>query len=242
MPTRTALSLLVLAAFAAPVAAAEARLPAGVKVAECSVPDRSAVFAARMRSVPGAERMALRFTLLEKSATGYRPLRAPGLGRWRRSKPGVGEFGYRQGVRGLRTGGLYRAAVEFRWYDAEGETVASARRRSSSCRQFDGVPNLVALVTGARPRAAGTVRYGLAVRNDGFAPAFSVPVQLAVDDHVVDTVVLGSLFPGERRAVEIGGPACTSHVEAGVDPDGLIVESSELDNLHRLLCAQLPPP
>jgi hypothetical protein len=31
-------------------------------------------------------------------------------------------------------------------------------------------------------------------------------------------------------------------VEAGVDPDGLIVESSELDNLHRLLCAQLPPP
>ena len=103
-----------------------------------------------MRQVTGSERMWMRFRLLEKGATGFRVRKAPGLGRWRKSKPAVGAFAYRQTVRGLEAGSLYRAQVDFRWYDDAGTLVLTARRRSAPCRQFEGLPNLTATPCGAR--------------------------------------------------------------------------------------------
>jgi CARDB len=229
-------------ALAGPSAAAAAETPgsAGVKVASCSPDTHSAAFKARMTWMAGTQQMALRFRLLEKGASGFRPIKAPGLGRWRKSKPGVGVFAYRQGVRGLQAGAIYRVVVDFRWYDKDGNLIQSTHRYSPICRQFVSLPNLTAKLTGSTPgRTAGVVRYQVRVANTGFAAASAVALRLLVDGAVVDTATVASLQPGERRWLSILGPQCTRSVEAIADPDGVIVESSESDNSDESSCASL---
>ena len=219
------------------LAAALPAAPASVKVADCSVEESSAAFYGRMRPVEGSERMAMRFTVLRRHAGGYAPIQARGLSRWHRSNPGVGAFGYRQTVRGLQRGGVYRAQVSFRWYSAAGELVERTRRTSGACRQYDGVPNLTSAVAAAEPtKVPGVVRYLMRVANTGVAPAVDVDALLSVDGHAVDTVTIASLEPGESREVTVLGPACSSSVSSMADPDGVIVESSESDNGHTVNC------
>jgi hypothetical protein len=219
------------------LAAALPAAPASVKVADCSADQSSAAFYARMRAVPDAERMWLRFTVEEKHAGAYEPLQARGLSHWHRSNPGVAAFGYRQTVRGLQAGGVYRARVSFRWYSADGELLERTRRTSRACRQFDEVPNLTSAVTGSGPtKFPGVVRYVMRIANTGVAPAVDFDARLSVDGDVVDTVTIASLEPGASRDVAVLGPECTSSVSSIADPDGLIVESSEDDNAHTVNC------
>jgi hypothetical protein len=242
MVNRAAIAAVLTAcAVAAPsTAAADAPGSAGVKVASCSVDTHSAAFKARMTWVAGTQQMALRFRLLEKGATGFRLVKAPGLGRWRKSKQGVGVFAYRQGVRGLQAGAIYKVAVDFRWYDKDGDLIQSTRRHSAICRQFLNLPNLTANLVGSTPgRKAGVVRYQVRVANTGFAAASAVALRLLVDGAVVDTATVASLAPGERRWLSILAPECTRSVEAIADPDGVIVESSESDNSDESSCAAL---
>jgi CARDB len=238
MARRLAIPLALLAAvLATPSTAAAVALPATAKLVDCSVEESSAAFYGRVRPVPGTARMWMRFTVEEKRAGSYEPLRARGLSRWHRSKPGVSAFGYRQTVRGLQPGGVYRAIVSFRWYSATGELVERTRRTSRACRQFDEVPNLTSAVAGVAPtQVAGVVRYLLRVANTGVAPAVDVGLRLSVDGGVVDTVTIASLEPGASREVAVLGPACTSSVSSLADPDGVIVESSEDDNAHTVDC------
>jgi subtilase family serine protease len=88
-------------------------------------------------------------------------------------------------------------------------------------------------------RQAGVVRYEVLVENSGVAPASGVPVRLSVDRLAVNTVTVASLAPGEIRTLTIHGPACRNSVEAVADPDGVLVESSETDNAHRVACDEL---
>ena len=214
---------------------------AGVKLKSCSIDDASALFVARMHQVSGSDEMWLRFRLLEKGDTGFHSLKAPGLGRWRKSKPNVGTFAYRQAVRGLEAGSLYRAEVDFRWYGPSGDVIQTAKRRSPVCRQFDVLPDLTATPVGSKSlRQEGVVRYRVLVTNEGIAAATGVPVRLTVDGSVVDTVTVPELMPAERRVIAIQGPACTRSVKAEADPEGVIVESSEADNAHEVACANLP--
>jgi hypothetical protein len=212
-----------------------------VTVASCSFQDHSAAFLGRMRHVPGAARMAMRFTLFEETG-GARPhrVRVRGLHRWHSSKPGVKAYGYRQVVRNLPENVSHRVRVEFRWYAADGTEVARTRRRSARCRQFDALPNLIAKLTGVAPtKTAGVVRYQAIVSNTGKATANDIPVRLTVDGHVVDTVTVASLAPGERHSLAIRGPACHKVVRIEADPDAAIAETSDGDNSHELTCAAI---
>jgi hypothetical protein len=248
MRCRLAIPLVLLAALAAgptsPAAARDAHTqPAWVRLVDCSAETSSAAFYARMRHVPDSDWMRMRFTLLVKQGERYVTVRAPGLSVWRKARPGVAAFGYRQAVRGLQPGALYRVRVSFRWYSADGELIESARRRSPVCRQFAALPNLAIQLLGAEPtKVRGVLRYLVRVSNTGVAPAGGVAVRLTVDGGVVDTVTLASLQPGERRELAISAPECTSAVEAAADPDGMIVETSELDNVAEVPCADLPEP
>ena len=244
MLRRVLTAALVTAAAAAAVATpavGDARPLAGVKLNDCSIEGRSALFLARMHKVSGSQRMWLRFRLFEKGDSGFRSLKAPGLGRWRKSKPGVGTFAYKQAVKGLEAGSLYRAQVDFRWYDDQGSLVQTLRRRSPACRQFDVLPNLEATPIASKSlRRQGVVRYRILVTNEGIATATDVPVRLTVDGDVIDTVTVPELAPAGRTVVGIQGPQCTQSVKAEVDPDGVIVESSESDNSHEVACSALP--
>jgi hypothetical protein len=228
------------AAGLSPLAAA-ASPPASVKTVRCSIARHEAAFHARMQRLAGAERMAMRFTLLERGGAGeFAPVKVPGLRRWHRSRPGVSAFGYRQGVRNLMENAVYRMLVDFRWFSAEDELIRSMRRRSSPCRQYGALPNLRAKVLGETPSAVpGVVRYLVRLKNDGNAAASDASVALVVDGDVVDTVGGITLAAGERRTVAIRGPECDRVVEVSADPDDTIAESSEEDNVDAVDCDDL---
>jgi len=237
---RRALLSAALATAALPAAAGAAPLPASVKVTACSVETHEAAFSARMRQVPGASRMAMRFKLLEQTGpNAIRRVKVPGLRRWRFSKPGVRTFSYRQGFRNLPENASHRVVVSFRWLSADGTLVQRTSRRSPRCRQFVRLPNLVAKIQAVIPTMPGVVRYQALVSNRGRASASSVPVRLTVDGKVVDTVTIASLAPGEQRSVVIRGPECHQVVRLEADPDKSIAESSDLDNAHELSCPAL---
>jgi hypothetical protein len=234
-------ALTVAAALVLPAAAGAAPAPASVKLVKCSIQDHEAAFYARMQKIPGASRMALRFTLLQETADdSAQRIKVPGLRRWRSSRPGVQTFGYRQGFRNLPENASHRVRVGYRWYAEDGTEVARATRRSARCDQFVELPNLVARIAAVLPtKVNGVVRYRALVLNNGKASASSVPVRLTVDGKVVDTVTLASLAPGEQRSVVIRGPACTRLAKLEADPEKAIAESSDGDNVHELSCAAL---
>jgi len=224
---------------AAASAAGAGAPPASVTVTSCSVAEHSAAFYARMKLVDGADRMALRFTLLERTGVeGDKRVKAPGLRRWHWSKPGVVSLRYRQGVRNLEENATYRARVDFRWYSSSGAEVLRAQRRSARCRQFVALPNLVAKLTDMRPaKVPGVTRYESLVSNTGDATVAAVPVRLTVDGDVIDTVSL-SLGPHDARTVVIRGPECERLARVEADPEKAISETSEADNAHELTCAR----
>lgn len=236
-----ALLIAALATAALPAGAGAAPAPASVKLVYCSIDENEAAFYARMQQLPGASRMAMRFTLLEETSPDeVMRVKVPGLRHWRFSKPGVKAFGYRQGFRNLPENASHRVRVEFRWYDRDGNELERARRRSARCRQFVALPNLVSKITAVIPTdVPGVVRYEASVRNSGKAAATGVPVRLTVDGVVVDTVTLASLAPGEQRSVAIRGPQCQRLVKLEADPDKAIAESSDDDNVSELICAAL---
>ena len=232
---------LSLAALAVAPAAAGTR-PAGVRVAECSPSDHSAVFYARMQRVPGSVSMALRLTLLERTGpAGFVPVRVPRLGRWRKSQPGRGGFAVRQRVRNLTNGAAYRARVDFRWKDAKGAVVHSERRTSHSCKLVGRpLPNLRARPVWAHPTdVGGVLRYAVRVTNTGHATAELVPVRLSVDGSEVNTRTVAELRPAESILLFFRGPACERTVSAMADPAGLIPENDETDNATQVACADL---
>ncbi len=212
-----------------------------VKVTRCSRALDQAVFHAKMRGIEDSERMAVRFTLLESTGVdGFQPVPAPKLGKWHRSRAGVGAFGYKQVVRNLEEGSLYRARVDFRWYDEDGKVVARTRKRSKSCPDKTALPNLRIRIAGVRKTpAAATDRYYLKVMNVGRASAEGVVARLSVDGVTAGTATVPLIYAKGWKVVTLRGPECDMWVGAQVDPDGLIAESREEDNGHQLACQDL---
>jgi hypothetical protein len=241
MRLRLLTAVLTTAALAAAASAAAIDTqPARVSLLDCSFEDHSATFYARMKLVDGADRMALRFTLLERTGVeGSKPVKAPGLRRWHWSKPGVLALRYRQGVRNLEQNATYRTRVDFRWYSASGAEIQRAQRFSPRCRQFLTLPNLTTQITRvAHTTVPGVMRYEALVTNTGQAAVASVPLRLSVDGDVIDTISF-PLGAGEARSVVIRGPHCQRLVRVEADPEKAIAETSEGDNAHEVNCLNL---
>src|SRR5688500_16817436 len=242
MHVRLAILLAVLAAVPAPAAHA-ADPSAGVRVLTCEAWTEEqlghVLYSARMRSVPGTARMSLRLRLLEKYGDGkFERVSAPGLGVWRKSQAGASVFRYKQRVRGLHRGAVYRAVVKFRWHGSDGTTFLKARRRSQVCSQGDELPNLhVASVETEPGEVEDTAIYRATIVNRGDAVARNVGVLLRVDGEVVDEAEpIDALLPGERRTVTFNGPVCQRKMRVVVDPKELIAESREQDNVRGTSC------
>ena len=245
---RIALVLLLFLAGLAPAAPAHAAT-SGVRLLSCESAleqqAREATFEARMRVRKSARKMQMRFTLQTRSQEHPRwhRLGAPGFGKWLTSDTGVGRYVYTKRLVSLAAPASYRTLVRFRWLDADGDRVASARATSAVCRQRDLRPNLKPLGVEARPGADSShVRYVVPVVNRGRSQAGPFDVVVSVDGTTLPPAQTPELAPGERALVEVMGPPCTPGqlLTADVDPTGAVDERREDDNQLSVPCPGAP--
>src|SRR5215217_2287863 len=141
MPLRAVLlSLLALLLAAAPAAA---RSPAKAVLAGCEQgtgeADAAGVFEGQMRTIQGAARMQMRFSLQVRTPDRPRwtTVQVPGFGPWATSAAGTARYVYTKRVEGLLAPASYRVRVRFRWLDAGGIMLQRAKAYSPTCRQPD---------------------------------------------------------------------------------------------------------
>jgi CARDB len=228
---RTALIALAASLAAAPAASADG--PASAELVSCERAHRAAEFEAAMDAVPGAEQLAMRFTL-EARKPGrrrYRRVHAPGFSEWTSSSPGTERYVFTRRVEALVGPARYRVLVRFRWLDANGDVIARARRRSGSCRQRDHRPNLKVM---ALQVAGGD--YRVLVGNRGPSASGPFDLELTVDGEPLEPVAVDGLEPWEDRLVDLHGPECGTIVRAVADPLDLVDERVEDDNGMALSC------
>jgi hypothetical protein len=241
-----ALTLSMLAvALAFGAAPALASSTSGVKVTACESSldpaARVATFEGRMRVKKGARRMQMRFTLQERThdEPSWHKIPAAGFGKWLTSDPGIGRFVYSKRLIELEAPASYRTLVKFRWLDAAGDRIASAKSTSATCHQADLRPNLRPLGVQAKPGAdADHARYLVPVVNRGKSAADPFDVVVSVEGTTLTPAQVPGLEAGERALVEVQGPPCQDGqiLTVDVDPTGAVDERAEGDNQLSVPC------
>src|SRR5215217_1507358 len=232
------------------LAPATARAAAsGVRLLDCESalePDaREATFEGRMRSVRGAVRMQMRFTLQSRSreTPRWRAVPAPGFGKWLTSDANVGRYVYTKRVVSLVAPAAYRTIVRFRWLDASGKRLTSGRSTSAVCHQHDLRPNLRPLGVEAREGAdADHARYLVPLVNRGRTLAGPFDVVVSVEGTTLAPAQVPELGPAEHALVEVQGPPCSDGqmLTVDVDPTGAVDERNEADNRFSVPCPGAP--
>jgi CARDB len=242
-------ALLLSALAPASASAAPASAPGVVRLLSCDSAlepaDRMAVFEGRMRTMRGATRLQMRFSLQSrtKDQSTWRTVSAPGFGRWLSSDLGIGRYVYTKRVVALVAPARYRTTVRFRWLGPGGRRLASHRSTSPVCRQLDLRPDLRPLAIEARAGAdARHAHYVVPVANRGKSAAAPFDVVVTVDGAMLPPAHAPRLAPGERALVEVEGPACAvgSTLTADVDPSGAVDEHAEVDNRLVVMCPGAP--
>jgi hypothetical protein len=231
---RIALTILFFAVLAAP---ARAAAPASVELTSCEPDQRAAEFEARMGKVDDAVRLKMRFTLQARKPGkhSFKRVAAPGFSAWTTAEPGTSRYVFTRRVEGLVGPARYRAMVRFKWIDAHGKTVLTARRYSKACRQPDHRPNLKLKALSHE----GKRRYTALVVNNGRTASGPFELQVAVGETLLAPVAVESLEPGQQQLVTVVGPQCVAGtaITATADPQNLIDERSETDNAFTTTCA-----
>ena len=205
---------------------------------------RAAVFEGQMRTIAGASRMQMRFTLQARTPDTVRwsAVTAPGFGSWVSSAAGTSRYVYTKRVESLLAPAAYRVLLRFRWTGPGGRVLARSRAYSPACKQPDPRPNLVVTSLAVQPAGkAGRSRYVAFVRNTGRTAAAASSLRVALEGAALPLAAVTALEPGEGMAVTVEGPACTeaAPVDADADAGEAVEERDEADNRFTRLC---PPP
>jgi CARDB len=226
----------VVIAFFALAAPAQAAAPASVELMACVPRDRAAEFEARMGKVEDAAKLRMRFTLQARKPgkKAYRRVAAPGFGGWTTADPGTSRYVFTRRVEGLLGPARYRAMVRFKWVDARGKTILSARKFSKACRQPDHRPNLKVKALSHE----GKRRYVALIANNGRTATGAFELQVAIAGTPLDPVSVESLEPNTQRLITVRGPRCVAGavLTATADPLDLVDERNELDNVLSAPC------
>jgi len=194
--------------------------------------DRFAVFTGSMPR-EGAAVMAMRFDLYERLPGGrFERVSLANWGVWQSTtKKGVPGFIFTKRVERLAAPAAFRAVVSFRWSDAKGRVVRTAKRTSPTCRQPDWRPDLRVgrVVFGDDGRARATVV------NDGRSPSGAFGISMGVGDSAV-VRTLPSLPAGQRRTIELGRCRAPERATVTADPAGAVEEADESDNATTVAC------
>jgi CARDB len=236
--------LIAVFVLAAPAVAGAQAPPLRAKVSACSTgplpTDRTAAFTGSMPAIKGVKRMWMRFDVLARTAKGYAPLKAPGLGVWQKSAPGrAAGFVFTQRVQALPSPGAFKAVVRFRWYGMGGKLLRSATRETPICKQPDQRADLEVGDLGAVPGPApDEATYSLVVRNDGRGAAgpFDVLLSGAGPDQPPQRVA--GLAAGATTTLVFSAPRCApgSALRITVDARGEVPEVAETDDAVERTC------
>ena len=199
--------------------------------------DRYAVFTGSMPSDTGVAAMAMRFNLLERTPGGsWTAVSLPHWGVFERTtRAGVPGFIFAKRVQQLAAPARFRAVIDFRWFDANGQLLRSARRKSPVCRQPDPRPDLhVTRVIFTGQRLSGVV---IANRGRSDAAAFLVTVSRSAASA---TQTVDSLPAGAERTLAIAIGRCTAGepIRIALDPAGAIDEADKADDSVTVACPQ----
>ena len=139
---------------------------------------RGATFEAKMKAVKGTERRCRSASRSRSATTARRSWRRVSRRRLRHVAQLAGRcppLHLRRTIQNLAAPAVYRTTVRFRWLDAEGDTLRTARDTSSWCRQPDLRPDLEVTAVDVLPGPrADRRRYTVTVRNDGRTDAGAV--------------------------------------------------------------------
>jgi hypothetical protein len=234
---RFALILPLLAALvlAAPAAAKAPR----ATVTSCDRTHRTAVFEGRMDTVKRAVRMQMRFRLQVSTPDepDWRVLSVPGFSSWVTSDPGKTRYVYTKRVEALFAPAAYRVSTHFRWLDARGATIRTARARSKPCRQPDPRADLRVIGISLAPADASGDRYDITLRNAGRTDAAASIVQVALPDGTMVSAAVPPISNGDNDDVFVSGPACRPGSMLTVTADaGDAVDERDEDNVFSLPC------
>ncbi len=164
---------------------------------------------------------------------------AAGFDTWLSSQAGVRRYTFARTIQNLTAPAVYRTTVRFRWLDAEGDTLRSARETSSWCRQPDLRPDLAVTAVDVLPGpGADRRRYVVTVRNDGRSEAGAFDVGLRIGATELGPLPVFGLAAGARRSVTVTGPVCTPDAApvATADAGAAIAERDEDDNVLAAAC------
>jgi hypothetical protein len=217
--------------------AASAR-PGSAVLTGCDRDARIGTFDGRMDAVDGSDRMAMSFTLQVRPSGRLRwhRVRIPGFGAWHTSAAGRERYVYTKRVEGLVGPARYRVLVRFRWLDAGGAVVRSARDASPACQMPDPRADLRVGAITVRPNHR---HYGVIVRNAGRSPAAASSLRLDLGDGGPPlTAPVGELAPHTAQTVVLSGRACVSGaaLTATADATDAVDERDEADNTLVVTC------
>jgi hypothetical protein len=222
-------------------AAVVAKTPPHGTVTLCDRVHQSAVFEGRMDTMPHTDRMQMRFRLQvwTPDAPEWTRLAVPGFSAWVTSEPGRTRYVYSKRVESLLAPAAYRVITRFRWLDARGATLRTARTISKPCRQPDPRPDLrvISLAFAPTPDGSGR-RYDVTVRNSGRGDAASSTLQLVLADGSTLSADVPPIAPGGREDVFLSGPAC----RPGDTPTAIADAADAVDERDEANVFSLPCP
>jgi hypothetical protein len=196
---------------------------------------QAAVFEGRMDTVPKAVKLQMRFRLqiATPDEPGWSRLAVPGFSAWVTSEPGRTRYVYAKRVEQLLAPASYRVQVRFRWLDAGGATLRTARATSPACRQPD--PRADLKVVGLGLVAPG--RYDVTLRNAGRGDAPASTLLLQLPDGTTSSAAVPPMARGEREEVFLDGSLCVpgQSITVIADADDAVDERDEA-NAFSLPC------
>jgi hypothetical protein len=189
-----------------------------------------------MGKVDNAVKLKMRFTLQARKPgkKAFHRVAAPGFSSWTTADPGTSRYVFTRRVEGLIGPARYRAMVRFKWIDASGKVILTARKFSKACRQPDHRPNLKVKALSHE----GKRRYVVLVVNNGRTAVGAFDLQVTVGATVLGPVVVDGLDPREQTLVTVRGPRCAAGTKmtANADPLDLVDERNETDNVFSSTC------
>lgn len=237
--------VLVLAGAFAPAAHALAPGAGRAVLVSCDRTDREAAFDGRMAADAETSRMRMRFVLQDRLAHArrFKRIRIPGFSAWQTSEAGRSRYVYTKRLEGLVGPASYRVVVRFRWLDADGAVLHTARAVSRRCWQPDARPDLSVESLDVRPALRpDRLRYAVTVLNSGRTAAGESRLALDLGDGGTPlTAVVDELPAGESRTVVLSGRPCTPGdvLTATADAGDAVEEHDEDDDTLASIC---PPP